>query len=321
LRALSRFVANPWTRTGLLLVVLGFCAYGLDAEWPQVQAGLQRLQWYWVAASVVTAAAGSGCMMLAWRSLLADLGSPLPVLATLRISFLAQLGKYVPGAVWSFAAQVELGHDQRVPRHRGAASIAIALIVMVGVGLGVAALALPLASAHAARHYVWVLAVIPVIAVCLYPPVLGRLVNVAFALIRQPPLEQRPSVRGLGLAIAWSLAGWLLQGAQVWLIAADLNGGGGTRILLSAVGGYALAASAGLALIVFPGGIGVREVILITVLTPVMPRATAVVIALMTRVVTTASDVGWGGVALLVRRRLTRLGKHRKGAVRAVTTG
>jgi hypothetical protein len=311
LHKLSRLIVNPWIRAGLLFIVLGFCGYGLYLVWPQVQPALRHLQWYSVAASAAAAAAGAGCMMLAWRALLADLGSPLPVKACVRINGLAQLGKYVPGAVWSFAAMVELGHDYQVPRRRGFASVAIGLAVGIGTGLVVAAVALPLASASVARHYLLALAVIPVILACLYPPVLGRLLNRALVLLRQQPLEAPPTMRGLGLAVAWSLAGWLLYGLQVWLVAADMTGHG-AHIVLLVLGGYALATSAGLLLVVFPAGIGAREVIMIAVFTLAMSRSAAVAIALVTRVLTTASDLGWGGIALLVRRAAARpvRGRH-----------
>jgi len=308
-------------RTGLLVVVLGCCAYGLYAVWPQVEPALEQLQWYWVAASAVAAVAGAGCMMLAWRAVLADLGSPLPLRAAVAINGLAQLGKYVPGAVWSFAAQVELGHDHEVPRQRGSAAVAIGLAVGIGAGLVVAAVALPLASASAARHYLPALAVIPVVAFCLYPPVLGWLLNRALTLARQEPLESPPSLRGLGMAAAWSVAGWLLFGVQVWLIATNLTGRG-PHILLLVGGGYALAASAGLLLVIFPAGIGAREVIMIAVFTIAMSRSTAVAIALTTRVLTTASDLGWGGIALIVRRMPARSphGRHARSGKASPST-
>ena len=142
-----------------------------------MHAALGRLRWYAAAGSVAAAMAGAGAMMLAWRALLADLGSPLPVATTARITFVSQLAKYVPGAIWSFAAHVELGYDYYVPRRRGAASVVIALAVAVAVGLAIAAIGLPLASTAAARHYLWALAALPVILVCLCPPVLGWLTD------------------------------------------------------------------------------------------------------------------------------------------------
>src|SRR5580700_10476835 len=141
--------ASKPVRLALLAVVLASCGYGLAAEWPGVREALDRTQWY--AGAVAAAMAAAGSMMLAWRALLADLGSPLPVATAAKVTFLGQLGKYVPGAIWSFAAHVELGYDQDVPRRRGAASVVTALAVTVAVGLAIAAVGLPLASAAAAR--------------------------------------------------------------------------------------------------------------------------------------------------------------------------
>jgi hypothetical protein len=52
---------------------------------------------------------------------------------------------------------------------------------------------------------------------------------------------------------------------------------------------------------VFPSGIGARDIILIAALTPVLPH-TAVAVALLTRVVTTASDLACGGLGLALGR-------------------
>jgi uncharacterized membrane protein YbhN (UPF0104 family) len=317
LTRLTRFAASPWLRGGLLAVVLMFCGYGLYTEWPQVTAGLARLHWYGVAASLAAAMAGATCMMLAWRAILADLGSPLPLRAAARINFVAQPGKYVPGAVWAFAAQVELGNDLGVPRRRSVASYAVAISLTVAAGLGVAAIALPLASLSVARQYWWVMAAAPLIVACLCPPVFGRLVNRALKIAKRTPLERRPTWLGLGRALAWTLLGWLLFGVQVWLLISEMAGRSGYLVL--AVGGYALAFAAGLLLIVVPGGIGAREVILIAALSPVIPGA-AVAVAVMARVVTMASDLACAGLGLAVSRgiripagrTLPVRGKHRR---------
>jgi glycosyltransferase 2 family protein len=289
-------------RTALLLIILACCAYGLAAEWPQVQPWIGRLRAYSIAGSVVAAMAASYCMMLAWRTLLADLGSPLPVLVAARVTFVAQLGKYVPGAVWSFAAHVELGHDYDVPRRRGAASVIVALAVAVAVGLLIAAIALPLCSPDIARRYMLALLLVPVIAVCLVPPVLQRLLNIALRVIRQEPLDQQLSWRGLGRALAWTGLGWVLLGLQVWFLLADVTRDG-PRSMLLALGAYALACSVALVLIIFPNGIGAREVLLAAALAPLLAPGAALAVALMARVVTTVSDLAWGGIGLMIARR------------------
>jgi hypothetical protein len=285
-----------------VIVVLGCCGYGLAVEWSGVSSALGELHWYTLAFSVISAMGGAGAMMLAWRALLADLGSPLPVGKTARITFVGQLGKYVPGAVWSFAAHVELGHDHDVPRTRGAASVVMALGLTVAVGLVIAGVSLPVASAAAVRPYLWTLALLPVILVCLWPPVLGWLTDRVLIVLRLSPLGRRLTWRGLAVATGWTMLGWLLLGVQVWVLLVNVSGRG-ADVLLLAVSGYALACSAGLVLVVFPNGIGPRELVLIAVLAPVLHHPAALALALLARVATTISDLLWGVIGLAVGRR------------------
>jgi uncharacterized membrane protein YbhN (UPF0104 family) len=335
LGVVQRIRRNRWVQGGLFAIILVFCSYALTLDWPQVHRALESMHWYSIAGALGTAMAGQGCMMLAWRRLLADLGSKLSIPVAARVTFIAQLGKYVPGAVWSFAAYVELGHDYDVPRRRGGASVMVALAVAVATGLLIAAVSLPLASPAAARKYVLFLSVVPVIGVCLAPPILRRLLNFALKIIRLEPLEQGVSWQGLGVATGWSVAGWLVAGLQVWLLLSNMTTRGGGHLLPISVGAYALACTAALMLVVFPGGIGAREVIMVAALTPVLPQGAALAVAIVVRAVTTAADLALGGVAVALARsarygrstattKLTshgapevrRSGRHRKPSAR-----
>jgi uncharacterized membrane protein YbhN (UPF0104 family) len=312
LGVLERIRVSKWVRAGLLVVVLAFCSYGLVHEWPGVHPALSRLHWYSVAGALAAAMASAGCMMLAWRRLLTDLGSKLPVPVAARVTFIAQMGKYVPGAIWSVAAHIELGYEYDVPRRRGAASVMIWIAGLIAVGLLIAAACLPLSHPAIARRYLLFLAAIPVIAICLAPPVLHRLLNFALKIIRREGLEQQVTWRGLGGALAWIVIGWVLLGIQVWLLLADVANNGFRSILL-ALGAYALACSLALLLVVFPNGIGAREVILAAALAPVIPHGAALAVALVARVVTTVSDLAWGGIAL----GLARSARHSRSTTAA----
>jgi glycosyltransferase 2 family protein len=298
---------STWLRAGLLAAVVGLAVYGLASQWPQVHAALAKLAWYDVAGAAVCVLAGLGCMMLAWRALLADLGSPLPLRAAIRVMFVGQLGKYVPGAVWAVAAQVELARDHDIPRRRSATASLVAMATTLVVGLVAAGVMLPLVSAHAVRHYWWVLAVTPLAAACLYPPVNKFLFDLALKAARKPPLDKPVSRPGMARALAWTTLGWVCYGAHAWFLIrvfAGKGGGeaGGGDVFALALGAYALAWSVGFLIVFFPGGIGPRELALIAVLAPVMPAASALVVALASRVVMTVGDLAWAGLGLALGR-------------------
>jgi hypothetical protein len=304
-RVLNRLRRSPGLRYGFVAVVAAFCAFGLIREWPQAHAAMGELGWLSVVGAGLAAIGGSGCMLLAWRALLADLGSPLPMPAATRVMSVSQLGKYLPGAVWAFAAQVELASDYEVPRRRCATTIVTSISVTLGIGLVMAAVALALTSSAAAAHYWWALAIAPVILLGLYPPVLSRVIGGILALLRRPKLECRPTGRGLARAGVWTSLGWLLWGTQAWLLLRGVTDQG-FNVLVVSVGAYALAWCAGTMAIIFPGGIGPREIALIAALAPVSSHGGALVVAIVSRLTMTVSDLAWAGAGLIIGRMLTR---------------
>jgi uncharacterized membrane protein YbhN (UPF0104 family) len=299
---LGRLRESTWLRAGLLMAAAGLAVYGLASQWTQVHAALERLDGADIAGAAVSAVAGLGCMLLAWRALLADLGSPLPLPAAIRVLFIGQLGKYVPGAVWALAAQVELARDYDVPRRRSATASLVGMAVTLVVGLVAAGVTLPLVSAHAVRQYWWVLAITPLAAACLHPGIIEFGLNLALRVLRRAPLEGSVSRGGMARALAWTTLGWLCYGAHAWFLISVFAGKGGNTFALS-LGAYALAWAVGFLIVFFPGGIGPREVALIAVLVPVMPSASALVVALASRVVMTIGDLAWAGAGLAIGRR------------------
>jgi hypothetical protein len=68
------------------------------------------------------------------------------------------------------------------------------------------------------------------------------------------------------------------------------------------VGAYALAWSVGFVLVIFPSGVGPRELALIAALAPVLPRGSALVVAIVSRLVMTVCDLAWAGIGFAVGR-------------------
>jgi glycosyltransferase 2 family protein len=309
LSRLSRLAQNRWLRLGLLAAVTGLAVWGLASQWTQVQAALDKLNLADVLGAQVCVLAGLGCMMLAWRALLADLGSRLRLASAIRVMFLGQLGKYVPGAVWAVAAQVELARDFDVPRRRSVTASLLGMATTLVVGLIMAGVTLPLTSAGAVRRYWWVLAIIPLVIACLHPAVVRFGLNLVLRVARRPPLDRSVSLPGMAQALGWTALGWVCYGGHAWLLIREFARGGpphpltGPRLLALSFGAYALAWAVGFLIIFFPGGIGPREAALIAVLSPVMPTASALVVALASRMVMTVGDLLWAGAGLAMGRR------------------
>ena len=153
---------------------------------------------------------------------------------------------------------------------------------------------------------------------CLYPPVIKSSLNLVLKVMRRAPLEKSVGVGGMARALAWTTLGWLFYGVHAWLLIREFaqhegGRGGGWDVFALSLGGYALAWSVGFLIIFFPGGIGPREWALIAVLAPVMSSASALVVALVSRVVMSVGDLVWAGVGLAIGRAHSRSAKARGG--------
>jgi uncharacterized membrane protein YbhN (UPF0104 family) len=295
LRNLLRFAVLALF-TAVLIVVLA-------RRWNEVRPLLHELSVAGVGLAGVAVVAGIYATFLCWRAVLTDLGSPLPLGGGMRIFFLGQLGKYLPGSVWPLLAQMELGRDYKVPRRASGAAVAIFMLLILGSGLLVAAVALPLLGEHALQRYWWALTALPVAAVLLYPPVLNRLLATALRLAQRDPMPNPLTLPGVVRAVGWALVSWGLYGLHVWLLARML-GAGGVGILPRSIGAFAAAWCVGFLVVIAPAGGGAREAALIVLLGSGVGAARATVIAVVSRLLFTVGDLGWGGgVALAVRKR------------------
>lgn len=302
---LNQLRANRWLRLLLLAVVLGCAGYALHHRWDEARAALETLSGWALAGATVAAVATVGMQMLVWRAVLTGLGSPLPLPTSARIMFVGQLGKYLPGAVWAFVGQMELARDHDVARSRGVASSLLAVAVTMTVNLLVAAATLPLTSPDTAQRWWWALACAPVLLVALHPRVVDRALGVAARLDPRGNTgvqgRQRVSGRGMAAALVWSVLAWVPMSLHVWALTAGA-GGDGVGALPVAAGAYALAWTVGVLVVVAPAGLGVRELVLVAGLSPVLAPGSALVVAALSRLVLTLGDVFWAGIALLATR-------------------
>lgn len=304
---LRRLSASRTVRVGLR-VGLGLLAVGLGVlavrdRWHDVRGAAGQLDPTSIGVAAAAVLAGLFATMLSWRAVLADLGSHLPVRAAMRVFFLGQLGKYLPGSVWWLVGQVELAADEGVPRRRTAAAGTVAVLLSLVTGLTVAAILLPVVGLTAAVRYWPALAAVPVMLLALHPRVINGGLDRVVRLAGRERLEHPLSRRGLFRALTWAFTAWLAFGVHVAVLAADL-GASGPRAVTLAVGGFALAWSVGFVAIVVPAGIGVREAALVAALGPVLAAGPALLVALTSRALLSAADLALAGVAVAARSRV-----------------
>ncbi len=289
-------------RVAFVLVAVALGGYAVADQWSQVRSGFADFGVGATAASFALVLLSLLATMQVWRSLLSAAGSRVPVAAAARIFFVGQIGKYLPGAVWPVLAQMELGQAQRVPRHRSATVAVITMLVSLAAGLLTAAVATVAGlTGSATGGYGWAFLAVPVLLVGLHPRVLNPVIDRLLRLARRPAQEVPLTLRAIVAATLWAVLYWLLSGTALWLLATRLGASDGRAFLL-ATGGFAFAWCAGFLVILAPAGAGVREVVLVASLSPVLSFGKATAVALASRLLTTVGDLLCAGLAAWIGR-------------------
>jgi glycosyltransferase 2 family protein len=215
------------------------------------------------------------------------------------IFFVSQLGKYLPGAVWTVLAQVDAARRHGLSRTGMGIGAVLFLVFHVLTALLAAALLLPWGAPQLLGAYWWSFALTPLLLVAFVPAVLSRLVTLAARITRRRPMALDLQVRDVAVAVAWLVLVWLAYGAAMYVLVRPLAPETpAVALAVLGTGAFALAWAVGVLVLPAPAGVGPRELVLFVALSPVIGPTAATSIAVVTRVVHTLGDLALAGVHL-----------------------
>lgn len=281
----------------LLAAIVGFAVFYLVNQWNGVSAALAEISWQSLVLSFALVLLGLAAGTMSWVSVLNGLGPRVPVIRAAQVLLVGQLGKYVPGSVWSYVMQMELGRQYGILRPRVLVSGLYAAGIGVVSSLVLGALALPVVlQGH--TELLWLFVLLPIGLVCLHPVVMTWLASLVLKAFRRPPLDHRVTFGVVGQAVAWALVSYVMYGLHLWILVNSLvDPDIGTLILLT--GAMSLGFTVGLFAFIFPSGVGVREAILVGAMTLLLTIPQATAMSLVSRMMFTAADLMGAGVAVL----------------------
>lgn len=269
-------------RVAFVVLTIGFAWWSFHGRWDDVGDALAATDPLRILGALALTLAGLGLTGVLWGHLLARLGSPVPPVDAAAIFFLGQLGKYIPGSVWTFAAQAQLGRRHAIPARSSIAASALFLMLHTfsGLVLGGALLATGVLETDLPW---WVGAGIALGgAGALAPPVLG----LVGGHIGGRDVVLRLSSAHLFSALATMALVWTAYGAGIALLGDAME----PSDLLVATGAFALSHAAGVLLVIAPAGLGAREGVLIALLAPAVGLGSAAAVAVLARVVHAVAD-------------------------------
>lgn len=274
------------------LAILGFAVRQVARHWQDVTEA--QLAWVvapaWLGGGLVTVVLVFALLADGWRRVVQGWGFPLGWRDGARIWLLSSMAKYVPGKVWALAGMAVMGARQGIaPWATTGSAILLQVLSFATAALVVALVgqaALPVAVGPVGLVVLGA-GLLGVSAVVLWRPLVER---VAHRLAPAAQVTALPSPGALLYGALVNLLAWLGYGTAFWLFARGTLPDA-TLPLASAIGAYTASYVAGILAPFAPGGLGVREGVLVLALQPQVGLAHALALAAVSRLGMTFAEL------------------------------
>jgi glycosyltransferase 2 family protein len=296
-----------WKRllTALLVAVaLWYLGRTVVLNWNELQAHDWQIDPLRLSASLVLHVLVLACGVWIWSLVLRCFGGTrvaLPLL--LRIWFLSNLARYVPGKVWQFVAVAQLS------RERGLSSAVMLSSILIHTGLSLLAavvvglMTLPAELAPTLPTAFVVTAGAVGATVLVHPAVLNGMLGVIPRFLRRPVIIWTGRWRDGVLLLGLAGGAWLLYGVAYFLLIDALTPVPVTVLpLLTGVNAWSFVV--GYAAFFSIAGLGAREIAMTALLAPVLPAGVAALLAVAARIWTIAAEIIGGLLVLALTRTL-----------------
>lgn len=278
-------------RLAFLFTVAAGSWYALRGSGAEIGAALGAISVERLVAALVVTVVGVAITGDVWLRGLGTV-SPVPDRGVAQsVFFVGQLGKYIPGSVWSFGAQAVLAARAGMAARAVVTASALFLGVHLASGLLLAGLV-----GGPARLDTWSRLLLVVVGGLAFIPALVRRAGTRLAAVDCSWLARTSvaAMASMGLV-------WVLYASSLALLIGSSDPDY-FRVLLAA---FCLAYAAGVLVPIAPAGLGAREVVFVALLAPTFGAAAAAALAIAARLVQTAADLFIAGAMWAAARHAT----------------
>lgn len=299
----------------MLGVVGYFFAVALWENWDQVAAQQLAFDWLWIPATGLFAIAVPLTGLL-WGRMLRALdrtaAQPVSHLEAIAVQCASWLLKYIPGQVGSVVNKIVWAGKKGISRSLVAITFVYENVFLQVASIVPSAIILLLSlgpqifGQNATLLLFPILVLVPIVAIA-YKPVFHRIVNIpAKRILKQQVPETYFLSSWQSLLLAAEFVGpRILNGIGFVLIATTVSQVTPAEWLPFAAA-YVLAGAIGILAFFVPSGLGVREAVIVLILSQYVPVAEAIVISLLARLLSTVGDALIALIYVALRRTIPK---------------
>lgn len=241
----------------------------------------------------------------AWYIVTLKLGIALSFRETLESWFYSQLGKYLPGKVWLLLGRFYLYESKGKSKKLISTALYYEMVTIIFAG-GVIFLTSLFILKEAPLFFQgeqigWIIFLFLIVLLFLHPRFLEKIINWFLVRFKREMVTlsiSYPDV--LGILFICILA-WLIGGIGFYLFVDSIYPVP-SKHLLFFTGALAASSTLGLVAVFAPAGLGVREGVLVYLLTHLVPSPVAVILSVTTRLWMTLIEIGMIGVIYISDR-------------------
>lgn len=243
---------------------------------------------------------------LMWKYILSRFGYRLTFSRSMRIWFLSQAGRYIPGKVWFALGRIYLCERSGIPRGVAAVAIAYELSLVLASALvvfGIASVCVPVVGF---MSYAMGTALIVVILLVSHPGVLRWIIRRFSKISADFNVKYTDTLK---IFVIYILC-WVVYGIGFYLVSTafriparlpDFKVTTSLEALIAMIGINSVSWAGGLLSVITPAGLGVREGISGMLLLNLVEKPYPVLIPLIARLWVTIAEIATIGVVLLRR--------------------
>ncbi len=273
----------------VIAVIFYFLAKNLYVNWNKIAQYDWRINYYFLIFSLFLSIGGGFLIALGWNLILRVLGGRLTHKKAIKIFFITDLAKYIPGKVWVIVGKVYMCKEEGIPVAVTSTSVVIQPLIQVISGLLIFLLSLPFwrKTSDFVNNLYFLFFLIPIGLLFLHPTIMAKPLNFVLRKFKQKPIELKIKYRDILLILLLWCGLWVLTGIVYYFLIISVHPFSLSNLPVT-VGIFAIA---GVSQFLTPSGIGVLEGMLTLLLGLYFPMPVAILVALLARAWKTVSEL------------------------------
>ena len=291
----------PILKVSIILMIFYFLGRALYRNWGQIDFEQLHFNVPLLIVSVFFLFGFFLMFAFGWKSIFKGIGVSLPFFKGLKIIFYSQLGKYLPGKIWTWAGRIYFCQELGVPVSKTFLSMVLEFALATISGILIFLVAFLISPRFKININPFLLIIVVIISfIAIHPKVLTKIINFFLCLLKKEPIRidlnfsQICSIMGCYFII------WFCFGIAFYFLINSVTFITPSKIPII-TGSFAVSSTIGVIALFAPAGLGVREGILTLLLSNFFPLSLAILLSFLCRIWVSVGELFMAGISTRIK--------------------